>query len=215
MAGAEPKVEYQEPNLSTAEPREESKPKKIKREVKSEPHVTHLDDNTDADAKYARELQAQYSSTRASRSAGNGASPKRKRIVKKKRKTETIINSDGEIVEVEAKKRKVTNNGFNKLLTLSGELSELLNGTKYLSRPQVAKHIWAYIKSEDLQDQSDKRYINCDAKLSNLLGVKKVHMFTMTKLLQKHMLVSVERCVFRRVADNQGRWNCTQDGDYR
>lgn len=146
----------------------------------------------DADARYARELQAQYNSPRASRTAGNGATAKRKRPLMKKKKTETIIYSDGETVEVEVKKRKMTNNGFNKLLTLSTELSELLGGTLYLSRPQVSKQVWAYIKAEGLQDQSDKRYIDCDAMLSNVLGVKRVHMFTMTKLLQRHMLVRLQ-----------------------
>lgn len=182
-----PKVEPAERPLIPPRTVQAGIKQKVKHEIKTEATVRHSDE--DADARYARELQAQYSAPRASRSAGNGTTPKRKRTVKKRKKTETMINSDGETVEVEAKKRKVTNNGFNKLLTLSDELSELLGGIKYLSRPQVAKHIWGYIKGEGLQDQGDKRYINCDDKLSDLLGVNKVHMFTMTKLLQKHMRV--------------------------
>lgn len=147
------------------------------------------EDQDELDARYARELQASYNAPRASRSNGAKAAPKKKRVVTKKRKTETIVNSDGETVEVEIK-RKVASNGFNKLLTLSPELEELL-GVKYLSRPQVSKQIWAYIKKPEnsLQDMSDKRYINCDEKLEGLLGTKRVHMFTMTKLLQKHMKV--------------------------
>ncbi|CCG80837.1 SWIB/MDM2 domain protein [Taphrina deformans PYCC 5710] len=158
---------------------------KIKKEVKTEP----TSDTEDADVRYARELQAQYDSPRASRSAGVKPTTKRKRTVKKKA-TEQVINSDGELVEVEQKKKKraVTNNAFNKLLTLSDELAKLL-GTPYLSRPQVSKQIWAYIKAPErnLQDQNDKRYINCDEKLQSLLGVPRVHMFSMTKILQKHM----------------------------
>lgn len=172
---------------------------KVKAEVKEEEvvdegrNIALPGSAEDADVLYARALQAQYDSPRASRSIGTKSTAKRKRTVKKKSgaATETMVNSDGETVEVKKKKRAVTNNGFNKLLTLSDELAELL-GVPYLSRPQVSKQIWAYIKAPErnLQDPNDKRYINCDDRLTALLGTPRVHMFSMTKILQKHMRVS-------------------------
>lgn len=179
-----------EPKTPPRELQPPAKKQKIKAEVKSEPVMIE----EDADEIFARELQAQLSQPRASRSAGAESSPRKKRkaVVQRKRKTETIVNSDGETVEVEVK-RAPTNNAFNKLLTLSDELAAIL-GTPYLSRPQVAKQIWAYIKApgRNLQDPNDKRYINCDETLTALLGTPRVHMFTMTKLLQKHMKVSLQ-----------------------
>jgi upstream activation factor subunit UAF30 len=47
----------------------------------------------------------------------------------------------------------------------------------------VTKRIWAYIKGNGLQNPEDKRQILCDDKLERVLGVKKVDMFRLTKLL--------------------------------
>ena len=51
----------------------------------------------------------------------------------------------------------------------------------------MTKQVWEYIKSHELQDQGDKRYIVCDDKLKVLLKQDKVHMFQMTKILSTHM----------------------------
>lgn len=51
-----------------------------------------------------------------------------------------------------------------------------------MSRPSVVKEIWKYVKANNLQDPSDKRYIICDEKLKPIFG-EKVHMFTMNKVL--------------------------------
>ncbi len=56
-----------------------------------------------------------------------------------------------------------------------------------LSRPQVVKKIWAYIKERDLQDPADKRQIRCDEKLQSVFKLDKVHMFTMNKILSKQL----------------------------
>jgi chromatin remodeling complex protein RSC6 len=56
-----------------------------------------------------------------------------------------------------------------------------------LSRPQVVKKIWAYIKELDLQDPADKRQIRCDEKLVSVFKQDRVHMFTMNKILSKQL----------------------------
>jgi len=56
-----------------------------------------------------------------------------------------------------------------------------------LSRPQVVKKIWEYIKARDLQDPADKRQIRCDDRLQSVFKVDKVHMFTMNKILSKQL----------------------------
>ena len=56
-----------------------------------------------------------------------------------------------------------------------------------MSRPQITKRIWAYIKSNDLQDPADKRFIICDARMREVFRQDKVHMFTMTKLIAQQV----------------------------
>lgn len=68
--------------------------------------------------------------------------------------------------------RTVTNSGFNREMVLSHELLEVV-GTSRLSRPQVVKHLWAYIKGNDLQNPKDKRIIICDEALQKLFKKSK------------------------------------------
>ena len=61
-------------------------------------------------------------------------------------------------------------------------------GDKPLSRPDVTKKIWAYIKKNGLQDSVNHRNINADAKLGPIFGGKKqVSMFDLTKLVSKQL----------------------------
>lgn len=70
--------------------------------------------------------------------------------------------------------------------SLSPELQAVV-GAKSLSRPQVVKKLWAYIKSHKCQDTKNRRMINPDAKLAAVLGKKSVDMLKMAGLLSKHI----------------------------
>ena len=67
-------------------------------------------------------------------------------------------------------------------MALKPELAELC-GRRLLARTQVVKQIWAYIKKNELQDPSDKRYIVCDEAMRQVFNVKRLHMMKMNKLL--------------------------------
>ena len=56
-----------------------------------------------------------------------------------------------------------------------------------LSRPQVVKQLWNYIKGNELQDPNDKRQILCDEKLHAVFKQDKINMFSMNKLLGSHL----------------------------
>lgn len=72
-------------------------------------------------------------------------------------------------------------------VTLSPELSSFV-GDKEMTRGEVTKAIWAYIKEKDLQDPKDKRTIVPDQVLTKIFGSSDpVSMFKMTALLSKHM----------------------------
>lgn len=73
-----------------------------------------------------------------------------------------------------------------KKYALSEQLSALVGETQE-TRPQTVKKIWNYIKAHDLQDPADKRQIRCDDVMQAVFRQDQVHMFTMNKLLGKHL----------------------------
>ena len=76
---------------------------------------------------------------------------------------------------------------FMKPLTPSTTLATIV-GTTALPRTEVVKKMWTYIKSNGLQDKTNKRMINTDAKLAPLFdGKSQISMFEMNKYLSKHL----------------------------
>jgi len=74
-----------------------------------------------------------------------------------------------------------------KPMTLSPELQAVV-GAGPMSRGEVVKKLWEYIKKFDLQNPKNKRNILADEKLKVLFGGKdEVTMFEMTKLVSPHM----------------------------
>jgi len=71
-------------------------------------------------------------------------------------------------------------------LTPSAELAKVV-GAKPLPRTEVVKKLWAYIKSNNLQDAKNKRMINADATLKAIFGKNQVNMFEMTKIVGTHL----------------------------
>ncbi|KAJ3110831.1 hypothetical protein HDU96_006240 [Phlyctochytrium bullatum] len=86
-----------------------------------------------------------------------------------------------------AKKTTPMNKGFNKLMVLSEALSEVMGGEKVLSRPDVVKRLWVYIKEKKLQDPSDGRNILFDDTLKAVFKVGKSTSFQINKLLTPHL----------------------------
>jgi DNA topoisomerase III len=60
-------------------------------------------------------------------------------------------------------------------------------GEGLVSRPEVTKKLWDYIKANGLQDTADKRKINADAKLQAVFGKPQVTMFEIAKLIGPHL----------------------------
>ncbi len=79
-----------------------------------------------------------------------------------------------------------TTNALQKPVTLSGELEAVI-GKGPMTRAQVTSKVWEYIKGNDLQDKTDKRQINPDAKLGAVIGKDQISMFKMTAAVSKHL----------------------------
>lgn len=82
---------------------------------------------------------------------------------------------------------RTANPALMKPMQLSPELEAVI-GKGPMSRGEVVKNIWVYIKKHDLQNPENKRNILADEKLMPLFGGKKeVTMFEMTKLVSAHL----------------------------
>lgn len=85
------------------------------------------------------------------------------------------------------KKSAKPRGGIAMLVTPSALLAAVV-GAAQLTRAELTKKIWAYIKRNNLQDSKNRRNINADDKLKPVFGGKgTVNMFEMTKLVNKHV----------------------------
>lgn len=87
-----------------------------------------------------------------------------------------------------AKKKSKRGGGLTKITyCLSPALQEVVKSKK-LTRPQVVKKLWVYIKAHKCQDTKDRRMVNPDKRLAEVFGTKRpVHMLKMAGLLNKHI----------------------------
>ena len=68
----------------------------------------------------------------------------------------------------------------------STELAAVI-GTDPVARTEVIKKIWDYIKANGLQDATNKRAINADAKLLPVFGKPQITMFELAGIVGKHL----------------------------
>lgn len=90
-------------------------------------------------------------------------------------------------VKKAAKSKGKRKSGLSQLYYhLSPELEEIV-GAKKATRPEVVKKVWVYIKAKKLQDTKNKRMINPDKKLGDVLGNKSIDMLKMAGAMSKHL----------------------------
>ncbi|KIY50281.1 SWIB-domain-containing protein [Fistulina hepatica ATCC 64428] len=155
--------------------------------------------STSRDAEIARQLSSELNGRSSTRRATSSRSPKKGS--RTKRSAATIENSDEEASRTPGGKKTKSKSkarssadptkggargGFAKEYALSPALSALLNVDK-LSRPQVVKHLWVYIKGNSLQNPENKREIMCDDRLRAVFNADKIDMFRMNKDLGQHL----------------------------
>ena len=89
-----------------------------------------------------------------------------------------------------AKKKKAKKRRGGGLTTMTWGMSPALQEvvkSKRLTRPQVMKKLWMYIKAHRLQDHKNRRMINPDKKLAAVLGSRPINMLKMAGVLNKHI----------------------------
>ncbi|KAJ5887611.1 hypothetical protein N7495_007652, partial [Penicillium taxi] len=160
--------------------------------IASPPHKKRkqeADVDIDADAMFAAKLQAEENMRARPTRGGN---TRRTAPSKKKSKAKTskrVKAEDDSDIESGSDTKKEVNRtgGFHKPLNLSPSLSALLGGQVTLSRPQTVKKVWEYIRENELQDPSDRRQIRCDDPMRAVFKQDRIHMFTMTKILNQNL----------------------------
>src|SRR6266567_944851 len=84
------------------------------------------------------------------------------------------------------KSARKPNAAFMAPLTLSPALADVI-GSKPSPRTEIIKKIWDYIKKNGLQDKTNRRMINADAKLKVLFaGKTQISMFELAKVVNNH-----------------------------
>ncbi len=112
-----------------------------------------------------------------------GAKKKAPKKAKKTKKAKTQAKAKPK----KAKKKRKPNPAFMRPLTPSPELAEVV-GRAPLPRAGVVQKLWAYIRKNGLQDQTNRRMINADDKLKAVFkGKSQVSMFEMNKLVAAHL----------------------------
>ncbi|KAJ5115325.1 hypothetical protein NUU61_001084 [Penicillium alfredii] len=147
------------------------------------------DTDVDADAVFAAKLQAEENlRARPTRGGNTRRAPPTKKKTKTKTSKRVKAEDDSDIDSGSETKKEVNRSGgFHKPLNLSPALSALLDGEITLSRPQTVKKVWQYIRENNLQDPSDRRQIRCDDAMRAVFKQDRVHMFTMTKILNQNL----------------------------
>ena len=108
-------------------------------------------------------------------------------MAKSSKTARTRTAAKGTKKKTAGKKKRTANAAFMRPVQVSGTLAPVV-GAKPIPRTEVTKRLWAYIKKNGLQDQTNKRMINSDATLKGDFGGKSsVNMFEMTKLVNKHL----------------------------
>ncbi|EEH06419.1 SWIB/MDM2 domain-containing protein [Histoplasma capsulatum G186AR] len=171
-----PTIEPISPALSTSPQKRTPEPESVSDSGdKSPPKKKRRSNLVDADAIFAAKLQAEENlrarPTRGANSRKIAPVKKKKPATKSKtsKKVKAEDDSDLDAQDSESKKEVTRTGGF------------------HLSRPQAVKKVWQYIRENNLQDPADRRQIRCDDLMRAVFKQDRIHMFTMTKILNHNL----------------------------
>lgn len=123
----------------------------------------------------------------ASKRGGRGAKKEKASTTKEKKPkaaAKTTVKKSKATKKVTATPKKKTE---SKAVPLSKELAQVV-GADQLSRGDVLKQLWVYIREKGLQDPQNKRLIRPDAALAKVFGTKEpVDMMKIAGLLKPHL----------------------------
>ena len=176
-----------------SESEEERKSKRAASESGSELSPEDSDDEEEAaPSDYERGEPVKIGRDSASGEEKVGAKKKGGAKGRKKRAGDSSDEGDSDYEKPKAKKKKAGGgggkNGYTAPVKLSENLADIVGGDE-MSRHDVVRRMWAYIKENKLQDQKKKMFVKCDNKLSKVIPKNKFLGLSMLKYLSAHMNV--------------------------
>jgi upstream activation factor subunit UAF30 len=82
--------------------------------------------------------------------------------------------------------KRAAGGGLTRKVTPDAQLAAVVGG-EAVTRADLTKRLWDYIKKNGLQDASNRRMINADDRLRPIFGKDQVSMFDMTRLVSQHV----------------------------
>jgi upstream activation factor subunit UAF30 len=162
--------------------------------IKSKDHEPDLEDSsirskpTDIDREQTSPPLSDYEIALALHRGENFSLRSRDKAQGRRKKSHKIrYGQDSHSKKETSSGKRLQTNPFTRPLLLSSALSNFMGGLGEMSRPEVVKHLWRYIKDHDLQDPKDKRFILCDTQLKSLFGHERINAFRMNKYLTAHL----------------------------
>jgi len=110
------------------------------------------------------------------------AKPAAAKKVAKKAATKTATTTAAKVAKPKVPRKTTAASGKQP----SAELAAVI-GAGPVARTEVIKKLWDYIKANGLQDATNKRAINADAKLLAVFGKPQVTMFELAGIAGKHL----------------------------
>jgi len=110
------------------------------------------------------------------------AKPAAAKKVAKKVATKTATTTAAKVAKPKVPRKTTAASGKQP----SAELAAVI-GAGPVARTEVIKKLWDYIKANGLQDATNKRAINADAKLLAVFGKPQVTMFELAGIAGKHL----------------------------
>jgi DNA topoisomerase III len=127
-------------------------------------------------------IKTPFGKTVAARGAAAAPAAKKAAAKKTTQKASTMKSTDEKTATPKAPRKTTPGKG----LKPSDALAAVI-GAEPVARTQVIKKLWDYIKAEKLQDATNKRAINADAKLLPVFGKPQVTMFELAGIVGKHL----------------------------
>ena len=80
--------------------------------------------------------------------------------------------------------------GFQNLLVVSPQLANIIDTAAgaYVSRPQVAKKLWIYLKRNNLQDPMNKNFFYPNEPMEEIFGTRRQSCWKMLAKLGDHLM---------------------------
>jgi upstream activation factor subunit UAF30 len=94
---------------------------------------------------------------------------------------------DQEVTTSKKEKKSGGGGGLTAPKEISDDLAAFLGKGKVMSRTEIVKMLWAYVREHHLQDPANKQEILLDSAMKEVFGCKQFSMFTMNKYISAHV----------------------------